>query len=223
MVITIDGGAGSGKSTVARKLAARLQIAYLDTGAMYRAVAFAALQRGANFVDQAALLEVAGAIKLELECGATATRVYVDGKEVSESIRTMEVSVHMPFVAQHSGIRALLIDEQRRLGRGLESFVSEGRDQGSVVFPDADAKFIIQATLEERAQRRYRELLASGAEVDLADVESDLHERDRVDAVQWAALVCAGAAVVIDTTELTIEEVVDRMAAIVEPLRRTGG
>jgi cytidylate kinase len=248
MVITIDGSAGSGKSTVARKLAARLQIAYLDTGAMYRAVALAALQQGVDFADDGALLAVAKSIKIELECGTAtcggaaapcggadatfggaasiparrdgadaSTRVYIDGKDVSESIRTMEVGVHLPFVARHSGIRALLIDEQRRLGQELGSFVSEGRDQGSVVFPDADAKFVLEATLGKRAERRHQELHASGAKVSMIDVENDLRRRDRVDAAQWHALVCSEAAIVIDTTDLTVEEVVDRMAAIVEP------
>jgi cytidylate kinase len=235
MVITIDGSAGSGKSTVARGLANRLGIAYLDTGAMYRAVAFAALQRRVNFADEAALFEIAKAIRLDLECGAAtcggadatcggasvSTRVYIDGKDVSESIRTMEVSVHTPFVARHSGIRALLIDEQRRLGRELGSFVSEGRDQGSVVFPDAHAKFILQAALKRRAERRHRELQATGAKVNMVDVENDLRQRDKVDTVHWQALVSSRAAVVIDTTELTVEEVLDRMAAIVGRLRGT--
>lgn len=223
MVITIDGGAGSGKSTVARRLAARLRIAYLDTGAMYRAVAFAALRRGVDFTDQAALLDVARAVKLELDCGPVDTRVHVDGHDASGSIRTMEVSVHTPFVAQHPGIRDHLIDQQRRLGRNLGSFVSEGRDQGSVVFPAADAKFVLQATLEKRAERRHRELSAGGADVDLADVTNDLRERDRVDSVQWANLLSSRGVVVIDTTELTIEEVVDRMAVVAEPLGRSDG
>jgi cytidylate kinase len=219
MVITIDGGAGSGKSTVARALATRLGIAYLDTGAMYRAVAFAALQRQIDFADQAALLEVARAIKLELRCGPTDTRIFVDGLDASETIRSMEVSAHTPFVAKHPAIRMLLIEEQRRIGGNLGSFVSEGRDQGSVVFPDADAKFILEATLEKRAERRHQELQAGDAEPGFAEVASNLQERDGGDAVHWQPLLAAGAAVVIDTTELSVDQVVDRMAASLEGLR----
>jgi len=223
MVITIDGGAGSGKSTVARALAARLGIAYLDTGAMYRAVAFAALQRQVDFADQVALLEVARTIKLDLECGPTDTRVFVDGLDASESIRSMEVSTHTPSVAKHPAIRTLLIEEQRRIGGDLGSFVTEGRDQGSVVFPDADAKFILEATLEKRAERRHQELQAGDAEAGFPEVTGNLQERDEGDAVHWQPLLAPGAAVVIDTTELTVDQVVDRMAASVEGSRPPSG
>ncbi len=220
MVITIDGPAGSGKSTAARKLAARLEMAYLDTGAMYRAIAYAAQQRGVNVGDPDALLAVAREVKLELDCGPTYTRVRLDEHDVSEAIRTLSVSSITPYVAKHPGIRALLVERQREIGGRLGSVISEGRDQGSVVFPDADVKFVLEASLETRAQRRLREMLAEGEEVTLDQVVENLRARDAVDQKQWQALQAPGAAVVIDTTSMGIGEVIDRMAAFVaDPLR----
>ena len=158
MIVTIDGPAGSGKSTAARKLAARLEIPYLDTGAMYRAIAHAALMRGVDFQDDDALVGFARSVELELDCGPTYTRVRVDGHDVSEAIRTLAVSAVTPCVARQPAIRDLLVARQREIGQALGSFVSEGRDQGSVVFPDADVKFVLEASLERRAQRRARNM-----------------------------------------------------------------
>jgi len=218
MVITIDGPAGSGKSTAARKLAARLEVAYLDTGAMYRAIAFAALQRGVPHVDgnADALLAVARSIELSLDCGPTHTRVRVDGHDVSEAIRTLAVSAATSQVAKHLGIRTLLVEQQRQIGRRLGSFVTEGRDQGSVVFPHADVKFVLDAALERRAQRRYQELGAEGEEqVSLAEVTENLRARDLVDSKQWEPLVSAGGAILIDTTRMTIAEVVEQLVDVI--------
>lgn len=215
MIVTIDGPAGSGKSTAARKLAARLQVAYLDTGAMYRAVAYAGLGRGVDFSDQQALLELARSVQLTLDCGPTHTRVRVDGCEVSEAIRSMAVSRVTSSIARHAGIRDLLVAQQRSIGRVLGSFISEGRDQGSVVFPHADAKFVLEAQLAQRAQRRYQEMRAEGEEITLADVAENLRARDQVDSKQWESLLAPGRAVVIDTTDMTLSEVVERLAAAV--------
>ncbi|MBI4718420.1 MAG: (d)CMP kinase [Planctomycetes bacterium] len=215
MVITIDGPAGSGKSTIARKLAARLEIAYLDTGAMYRAIAHAALQRGVDLADRGALLELAKSVRLELDCGPTHTRVRVDGHDVSEAIRGMAVSAATSPVARHQGIRDLLVEQQRALGRTLDSFISEGRDQGSVVFPSADIKFVLEASLEARARRRLQDLGAEGEKVTLSAVRENLQARDEVDSKQWDALLLPGAATVIDTTGLAIQEVIDQMLSVV--------
>lgn len=215
MIVTIDGPAGSGKSTAARKLAARLEIAYLDTGAMYRAIAYAAQHRGVDFDDEAALLETARSSNLELDCGPTHTRVRVDGHDVSEAIRTMEVSAATPFIARNQAIRDLLVSRQRDLGRELGSVISEGRDQGSVVFPNADVRFVLEASLESRAERRYQELIADGEDVKIAEIIANLTARDSVDARQWEPLLVSGASVVIDTTDLTISQVVDQMYEIV--------
>lgn len=215
MIITIDGPAGSGKSTAARKLAARLEIAYLDTGAMYRAVAYAALRAGVNMEDPENLLRLAESVELELDCGPTHTRVKVDGHDVSEAVRSMEVSQVTSNVARHPGIRALLVERQRQIGRRLGSFVTEGRDQGSVVFPHADARFVLEASLARRAQRRHNEMLADGEDATLAEVEANLAARDRVDSKQWEPLLTTGDASVLDTTDLSIHEVVEELAAYV--------
>ncbi len=215
MIITIDGPAGSGKSTAARKLAARLEIAYLDTGAMYRAIAHAAMQRGVDFADEAALTELASALRLEVDCGPTHTRVSVDGHDVSEAIRTIEVSENTSYIARCQAIRDLLVAYQHELGDRLRSFVSEGRDQGSVVFPHADAKFVLEASLEKRTERRYQELSADGQDVDLASVARNLRARDRIDARQWESLLAPDQAVVLDTTHLTIRQVIDRMVEVI--------
>jgi len=211
MIVTIDGPAGSGKSTAARKLAARLEIAYLDTGAMYRAIAYEALRRGIDFSDEQDVLEVARSIRLELDCGPTHTRVRVNGHDVSEAVRTMAVSTVTSQVARNQAVRNLLVIDQRKLGERLGSFVTEGRDQGSVVFPNADIKFVLQATLQRRGERRFQELIAEGENVQITEVMENLSVRDQVDAKQWEPLLTAGAAVVIDTTHMTIVEVVDRM------------
>jgi len=216
MIITIDGPAGSGKSTAARKLAARLDIAYLDTGAMYRAVAHAGLQRGVDFRDDEALLRLAKSIKLELDCGPTYTGVKVEGHDVSEAIRTMAVSRMTPYVARHAGIRELMVKRQREIGHALGSFVSEGRDQGSVVFPGADVRVVLEASLEQRAWRRAQEMLADGVDVVIAEVVDNLRARDKVDAKQWEPLLVPGEAVIIDTTDMAVAEVVDRLIQVVQ-------
>jgi cytidylate kinase len=215
MIVTIDGSAGSGKSTAARKLAARLEWPYLDTGAMYRAIAHAAMERGVNFADAEALLNVARSIKLELDCGPTHTRVRVDGHDVSEVIRSMAVSNLTSVVARNQGVRNLLVDQQRALGRKLGSFVTEGRDQGSVVFPDAELKIVLEASIEKRAERRHQEMHAEGEEVELQEVLDNLRRRDKVDSKQWAPLLAPGSATLIDTSDMTIHDVVERLAALV--------
>ncbi|MFQ5589877.1 MAG: (d)CMP kinase [Phycisphaerae bacterium] len=222
MIITIDGPAGSGKSTAARKLAARLEIAYLDTGAMYRAVAYAAMQRNVTPSDSAALCALAAAIRLEVDCGPTHTRVRVDGHDVSEAIRTMEVSRNTSHVARCQEIRDMLVRHQRRIGAKLGSFVSEGRDQGTVAFPTADSKFVLEASLAKRAERRYQELVADGQDVDIASVTESLQIRDSVDAKQWEPLVVQREAIVLDTTHLSIQNVVDRMVELIHGSGRSG-
>ncbi len=219
MIITIDGSAGSGKSTVARKLAARLEIAYLDTGAMYRALAYIALQRGMDFADRKALLEMAKSVRLDVDCGPTHTRIRVDTHDVSEAIRTMAVSTVTPYVARHAEIRSLLVAQQQEIGRQLGSCVSEGRDQGTVVFPDAAVKFILDATIAKRAERRHEQLVADGDTATLEEVLENLQARDRIDTKQWEPLVGSGGAFLVDTTGLTIPQVIDRMFAAVALVR----
>jgi cytidylate kinase len=212
MIITIDGPAGSGKSTAARKLAARLQIPYLDTGAMYRALAYAALLRGIDLDDRDALLQLARSVSLEVDCGPTHTRVRVDGQDVTEAIRTLAVSTATPAIARHPGIRALLVERQREIGRSLGSLVSEGRDQGAVVFPDADVKFVLEASPAKRAERRFQEMLADGDNVSFPEVLNNIVARDATDLKQWEPLLSQSGVVVIDTTAMSIAEVINRLA-----------
>jgi cytidylate kinase len=220
MIITIDGPAGSGKSTAARKLAALLQIPYLDTGAMYRALAYLAIKRGISLEDTAALIEMAREADLELDCGPTHTRVRVDGEDVSEAIRSMAVSQATSPIARIQAIRDILVRKQREIGRKLGAFVTEGRDQGSVVFPDADVHFVVEADLDRRAQRRFQELSADGDEVDYATVRENLASRDATDATQWQALLQPGRAIRIDTSHMTIAEMVEHLAAHVRAAMR---
>lgn len=217
MIITIDGPAGSGKSTVARKLAARLEIAYLDTGAMYRAIAYIAVTRGIDLTNSNDVLSVARSTQLEIDCGPTHTRVRVEGHDVSEAIRSIAVSAATSTVATCQAVRDIMVERQREIGRSLGSFVSEGRDQGSVVFPDADAKFVLEASLDKRAGRRFQELDLDGEDVDRKAVRSNLERRDEIDAKQWEPLLKSGVAVVIDTTEMTIHEVIEQMVAVLDP------
>lgn len=213
MIITIDGPAGSGKSTAARKLAARLQVPYLDTGAMYRAIALRALRDRIDLRNADHLLEVAKACDIRLDCGPTHTRVFLDNEDVSEAVRTMEVSEATSFVARQQAIRNLLIEKQRQIARELGSLVTEGRDQGSVVLPDADVKFVLDASVEKRAQRRYLEMAADGQDVVYEEVLANLMDRDNNDRHQWARLLEPGQAVFVDTTDMTLAEVVDHLYA----------
>ena len=213
MIITLDGPAGSGKSTAARKLAARLEIPYLDTGAMYRALAHLALQQNLDLGDREGLIHIAGAADLELDCGPTHTRVRVNGRDVSEAIRSMAVSQATSPIARTQEIRDILVDKQRAIGKQLGSFVTEGRDQGSVVFPNAEVRFVVDADLDHRAQRRYQELTADGEDVDLNVVRDNLASRDANDAKQWAPLLRPGEAIRIDTSHMTIAQVVERLVA----------
>ncbi len=222
MIITIDGPAGSGKSTAARKLAARLELPYLDTGAMYRALARAAMQAGVDLNDANELVRVAHETRLDVDCGPTHTRVRINGHDVSEAIRTMAVNQATMFVAREQRIRDLLVERQRQIGSQLGSFVTEGRDQGSVVFPEADVKFVLEADPERRAQRRYQELLADGEEADYVTVLRNLIQRDSNDSKQWAALLAPGEAIRIDTSRMSIAAVVERLIAHIRQIAPPG-
>lgn len=220
MIITIDGPAGSGKSTAARKLAARLHIPYLDTGAMYRVVTLAALMDELDLGDEQALYHLALGAPFELDCGPTHVRVTLRGQDVTEEIRSMRVSDHTPFIAGSPGVRRVLIDKQRAIARRLKKLVTEGRDQGSVAFPEADIKFFLTASLEKRAERRYHELLVEGEEVAIDEVLDNLRRRDQTDAARSVApLVEPAGAIHIDTTQLSIPQVI---ALMIDHLHQAG-
>jgi cytidylate kinase len=176
---------------------------------MYRAVALRALRQGADLDDAEAMARQAREACLRLEASADATRVLLDGQDVSTEIRSMRVTQATPYVARVPGVREALIAKQRQIGIELGSFVAEGRDQGSTVFPEADVKFFLDATLEKRAQRRYRELRDDGERVDYEQVLEDLRQRDGNDRSRWAPLLVPGGAVRIDTTAKDVTETVD--------------
>lgn len=207
-IITIDGPAGAGKSTVARRLADRLGFEFLDTGAMYRAVALAGLRRGVDLRDEAALAELAGAINLRFEQG----RLLLDGEDVSEAIRTPEATAATKHAADNVEVRRKLIRCQREAAQG-RNIVTEGRDQGTLVFPDAQLKVFLTAGAEERAKRRYQQLLAAGVAADFSQVLAAQQQRDAEDQARpFGALAAAPDAFVLNTDGLSVEEVVERLA-----------
>lgn len=216
-VVTIDGPAGAGKSTVARALADRMGFVYLDTGAIYRTVALVARRASIDWADPAAVAAVArdivqhARLLFERSTG-TAQRVLLDGSDVSEAIRTPEISAGASTVSAHPAVRAELLLLQRTLaGRG--GVVMEGRDTGTVVFPDADVKFYMNATPEERARRRFEELSAKGLKVDMRATLDEILERDRRDTQRAVApLRKADDAIVVDTTGVPVSEVIESMA-----------
>jgi cytidylate kinase len=215
MIITIDGPAGAGKSTAARGLARRLGFEFLDTGAMYRAVALAALRAGLDLRDEGALARLVAGLDLELPPG----RVVLNGEDVTGLIRTAEVTAASGAVADSPAVRRRLADLQRAAAAGRD-MVSEGRDQGTVVFPDAACKFFLTADPAERARRRQREMEGRGEAVDPAALRQALEARDRRDAARdLAPMRPAADALVLDSTHLRLDQVVDRLEAEVRRRR----
>jgi cytidylate kinase len=217
MIITIDGPAGSGKSTAARRLAKALGIAYLDTGATFRAVTLRAMKAGIDLADEATLLAIAREAAIELQPADDGLRVLLDGEDVSRQIRTQAVTANAFYAARSPAVRAELAELQRRIGQSLGSFVTEGRDQGSVVFPAADVKFFLDASPEVRARRRCDELLAAGERADYDHVLQSIRQRDERDRARAVApLVVPRGAVAIDTSAKTIEQTTAEMLRHVE-------
>jgi cytidylate kinase len=215
MIITLDGPAGAGKSSAARALAARLGWCYMDTGAMYRAVTLVALEQGISLEDAGRLAAVAEAIVIEFREG----RVLVDGRDVSREIRTERITAATRPVADAPPVRAAMKRIQRRMAAGLD-IVTEGRDQGSEVFPDADVKVFLTASAEERARRRHREELMRGSGISLPDVLAAQAARDDGDRVRAVgAMRAADDAVVLETDGLGPEQVVDRLVGLIEARR----
>lgn len=215
MIVTIDGPAGSGKSTVARRLAARLGFRFLDTGAMYRAVAWACTRDGVPWDAAEQVAETARRVRFEWR----GERLLVDGTDVSEAIRTAEFARGASEVAVNPAVREELVLRQRAFA-AEGNVVSEGRDQGTVVFPRAECKFFLTADPEERAMRRQLELSRAGEEVELADLVAQIVDRDHRDASRAVApLRPADDALVVDTTGIPFDGVVDRLERLVRERR----
>lgn len=211
MIVTIDGPAGAGKSHVARALAKRLGFAFLDTGATYRAVTLACIQKNADWDDKANLVRVAKSVRIDLDDD----RVVLDGQDVTREIRGSEVTRRTHHVADLVEIRTLLAELQSEIAsRG--NYVTEGRDQGTVVFPSAACKIFLTATPEERARRRLHDLRSRGESVTFDELLTEQNERDRRDASRPVGrLQCACDATEVFTDGLTVEQVVDQLEALV--------
>jgi cytidylate kinase len=211
MIVTIDGPAGAGKSTVARALARRLGFRYLDTGAMYRAVALAGMRRGVDWSQPGEMARLAGRLRIEV----AGDRIFLDDEDVTEIVRTPEVTAVTRYAADNADVRAHLVQLQRRIAAGRD-IVCEGRDQGSIVFPDAGCKIFLTATAEERARRRLHDFAAQGADVSLDYVLEEINQRDRRDAAREVGpLVRPVDAVEVVTDGLTMDQVLDRLERIV--------
>ncbi len=216
LVITIDGPAGSGKSTVARRLAERLGASFLDTGAMYRAVTLAAMDAGVDLTDEKALERVVDSHHFEFFPGPGGMEVRIDGQDMTEAIRGQRVTSNSRYIASAPEVRRRLVEMQRLFARRHGRVVTEGRDQGTVAFADADVKFYLTAEASERARRRAAELLSRGKHVSGRRMQQDIEARDRRDTErEIGPLKPAPDATVVDTTEMGIEAVVDALEAVV--------
>jgi CMP/dCMP kinase len=215
MLIAIDGPAGSGKSTVSKMIAKRLGLLYIDTGAMYRALTLKAMRNKMDLTDEAGLVKLAHSTRVGLEASGTALKVILDGEDVTGLIRTPELTNNVKYIARVSGVRSEMVRLQRAIGEKAGA-VLEGRDIGTVVFPDAMYKFYLDADVEERARRRHKELAETGQKVGLEDIKKDVVVRDESDMKRSVgALKRAPDAILVDTTFLTIDEVVEKLISYI--------
>lgn len=215
IVVAIDGPAGAGKSTIAKLVAEKLGYAYIDTGAMYRSVALKFLQTGKNF-DEAFISQLAQTMIIEFKPEASVNRVFVDGVEVTDAIRSAEVTANVSRVAAIGDVREAMVAQQRRMGES-GGVLMDGRDIGTVVFPNAQLKIFLTASVEERALRRYKELVAKGQDVDLAQLKKDIASRDKQDSERAISpLRQAEDALLLDTSDMNIEQVTAKIMQLVE-------
>ena len=210
MIVVLDGPAGAGKSSVSKRLAKRLSVEFMDTGAMYRAFTWRAMQKGLDLTDVPALVRCTDEGRLFM----TVERITMDGIDITKAIRTPEVTQNIFRLSDSGPVRARLNVQQRELAKALKDFVAEGRDLGTVVFPDADVKIYLDASSDVRARRRLLEL--GKPESELAALKKEIEERDRKDMVRAVApLKRAEDAIYVDTSDLVLDAVVERLEQIV--------
>ena len=217
IIITIDGPAGAGKTTVAKEVAKRLGLLYLDTGAMYRAMTFKALDAGITVEEEEKLVALANETNLSvMKDDVKGMRIWLDGKEVTDEIRTEEVTNNVWWVSKVKEVREKMKNMQRQVGSS-GGIVVEGRDIGTVVFPDAPYKFYLDASIDERAKRRWLEQTKKGMESDLEKIKQDIEQRDKRDMErELAPLKKAEDAIHVDTTGLSIAQVIEKVISIIE-------
>lgn len=216
LVVTIDGPAGSGKSTVARLLAEKLGATFLDTGAMYRAVTLAAMRTGLDLSVEDNLLKIIDETDFTFSAAPNEMKVLIDNEDATEHIRDSEVTANARFAASAPKVRAALVEMQRRFAADHQMIVTEGRDQGTVAFPDAHLKFYLTADAKQRAVRRHAELQEKGNSLSVEQIQEAIEKRDESDQSRSVGpMKPADDAITVDTTQLTIEEVVDKLLSCV--------
>ncbi len=216
-VVALDGPAGAGKSTVALALAQRLGLAYVETGAIYRAVAYEAQRRGVSWEAAGELAQIASRLKIRFQMERGVNRVYLEGEDVTSALRVNAISGGASKVSSHAEVRSALLELQRRLGNEGSGSVLEGRDIGTVVFPDAEFKFFVTASVGVRARRRYLQLEAEGRAVSMEQLIEEIRARDLADSTRAVApLKPAADARILDTSDISLDQVVEHIARLVE-------
>ncbi len=219
MKVAIDGPAGAGKSTISKAAAKKLGFVYIDTGAMYRAIGLAAVRRGIDTNDAEGVTSILDEVTVTIEHNDEGQQIFLNGENVSEEIRLPEISVAASNVAVIPAVRLKLVELQRVLAE-KEDVIMDGRDIGTYVLPDAEIKIFLTASVEERAKRRLLELLEKGVETDLAAVKADMEYRDKNDSGRdFAPLKQAEDSVLLDNTNITIDEAIDRICQLVDSQR----
>ncbi len=223
IIVAIDGPAGSGKSTVSKLIAKSLGLLFIDTGAMYRALTLKAMNEGINLEDEIALTDLAKRSDVDLKVNKRGfLEVLLDGKDVSSLIRTPELTKNIKFIARTKGVRERMVALQRKIGNtSSKGAVLEGRDITTVVFPDSKYKFYLDASVEERAKRRYMELIEKGENISLEDLKKDIIIRDESDFNRvYGPLKISPDADYIDTSNLTIEEVTEKVLKTIDKIKK---
>lgn len=222
LIIAIDGPSGAGKSTTGKALASRLGYLYIDTGAMYRAAALCALREGMPLDDEQHVAELVRRIKIELQGGPYTLHVFVNGEDITDQIRTPEVSQAASVISAINGVRQALVERQRELG-SEGGVVMDGRDIGTHVFPNADVKFFLIADVAERARRRNMEEVSRGENMTLEQTLKEIEERDRRDSQRaYSPLRPAPDSIQLNTSNLSIDQVIDKMVEYIDQKRNSG-